>query len=191
MKKSLLFLALVPFIFSACYEGPWGARQEYTVSGNVFFPDSVTPLIDAAVLVTDTTFWTNWDGVHDLETTYNGRTDENGYFEIVIPDGGKQGIRLMAMYYPTCDTAEVMYHYHGSARKRYSGRHCFENIQVYSYIIEHPVHYPYCVPSYPFIGDSVRIIATEPITRLELIEDRTICIFAMDYQEPDTSVMFR
>ena len=62
MKKSLLFLALVPFIFSACYEGPWGARQEYTVSGNVFFPDSVTPLIDAAVLVTDTTFWANWDG---------------------------------------------------------------------------------------------------------------------------------
>ena len=190
MKNSLLFLALAPFMFSACYEGPIGNREEYIVSGNVYYPDSITPLVDAHVGVTDTTFDAHWDGVHAFETTYNGKTDENGYFEIVIPDGGKQGIRLIATYYPTCDTAEIMYHYHGSARQKYSGRHCFENLQVYSYIIEHPVHYPYCVPSYPFIGDSVRIIASNPIHRVELIEDRTTCIFAMDYQEPDTSVMF-
>lgn len=190
MKKSLLFLALVPFLFSACYEGPYGDREEYTVSGYVYYPDSITPLVDAHVGVIDITFKAHWDGVHNIETLYNGRTDENGYFEIVIPDGGKFSIDLTADYFPPCDTAEIMYHYHGDMYKRYSGRHCFENLHVYTYIKEHPVLYPYCDPSYPFIGDSVRIAASNPIQRIELIEERTTCIFAMDYQEPDTSVMF-
>ena len=189
MKKHFLLLMIVPLMMISCYEGEVGEREEYIVSGYVYYPDS-TPLGHADVVVNDTQFYSHaLSGVELWDPEYGGKADENGYFEIVIPDGGKQGIHVMTYFQPTSDTAEVMYHYHGSKNKHYSGKHGFEGLQIYSYIIEHPIHYPYLIPSYPFIGDSVRVVETQPINRIILLEGNTE-IFSMEYQEPDTSVMF-
>lgn len=155
MKKLIFLLSVIPLIMVSCYEGPWGARQEYTVSGNVYYPDS-TPLAYASILVADTQYYSHaMSGVSITDQDFSGRADENGYFEVTVPNGGKTGIWVMAYYQPTCDTAEVTYHYHGSITKHYSDKHGFECLQIYTYIMEHPRHYPYLEPSYPFIGDSV------------------------------------
>ena len=194
MKKHFLLLMIVPLMMISCYEGDVGEREEYIVSGYVYYPDS-TPLGHAAVVVNDTQFYSQaLSGVMLWDPEYGGKADENGYFEIVIPDGGKQGIHVMTYFQPTSDTAEVKYHYHGSKNKHYSGKHGFEGLQIYSYIIEHPIHYPYLIPSYPFIGDSVRVVAAYQITHIDLFEGNSSSnrhnISSVDYQEPDTSVMF-
>ena len=195
MKKLIFLLFMMPLIMVSCYEGPWGARQEYTVSGNVYYPDS-TPLAHASILVADTQYYSHaLSGVSISDRDFSGRADENGHFEVTVPNGGKTGIWVMAYYQPTCDTAEVTYHYHGSITKHYSDKHGFEGLQIYTYVMEHPRHYPYLEPSYPFIGDSVRVVSEYyPINHIEIYEvvnhsSRQV-VSSMDYQQPDTSVMF-
>ena len=193
MKKQIFISALMLAMFTSCFEGVED-REKYIVSGYVYCPDSTTTISNTRVSVTDVKPYVNEWGLTTTEMYYSDSTDENGYFEIVIPDGGKIEIRVMVNTQPdtifNCDTAEVMYQYRADTRKVYRGKHSFENLQIYSDKVMLPHQYPYCDPSVPYIGDSCRIVAMHPIYRVELIEERTTCIFAMDYQEPDTSVMF-
>ena len=190
MKKYLFIIVFVPILFNACYEGEVGPREDYIVSGDIYYPDG-TPLAFSGVNVIDTQFYSHaFSGTIPTEKEYGcGGADKNGHFEIVIPNGGKRGICVEADFQPKCDTAEVNFHYHGELNKRYTDKHCFENLQIYTYIVEHPQRYPYCVPSYPFIGDSVLVVAQEPIEKIHLLEKNTE-LFSMEYNTGDTAVMF-
>ena len=194
MKKCLFILALVPFIMTSCYEGDVGEREEYIVSGTVYFPDS-TPIPYVDIGVIDSQYYSHaLSGTMIWEHAYCGKADENGHFAIVIPDGGKRGVWVDADYRPTCDTAEVNYQYIGDLHMRYTGKHCFENLQIYTVYREDPIRYPYLIPSYPFIGDSVQVVAEYPITHIDLFEgnstDNRHILSSVDYLEPDTCVMF-
>ena len=189
MKKALYLLSLA-CLLCTCYEGP-GTREKYIVSGNVYYPDS-TPLPYAGINVMDIRYY--WYGLEGmcgpLEGEFYGSTDDNGYFEVVVPDGGMERIEVSAYYRPTCDTDIVMYHYKASVKKSYSGKHGFEGLQLYTRIVEHPQRYPYWVPSCPFIGDSVQIIAQESIQKVEFSEGSKKVLLSMEYQDGDTAVMF-
>ena len=56
MKTKYVFLVLVPLFMSACYEGEVGPREEYNVTGYVYYPDS-TPISGASVIVTDYAYY--------------------------------------------------------------------------------------------------------------------------------------
>ena len=193
MKKQIFISALMLAMFTSCFEGVED-REEYLVSGHVYYPDSITTISNTRVLVSDVKPYVSEWGAAITDKCYFGSTDENGYFEIDIPDGGKMSIRVMVNTQPdtifNCDTAVVMYQFRADTGKVYRGKHSFENLHIYTNKVMLPHRYPYSDPSVPYIGDSCRIVAMHPIYRIELIEERTTCIFAMDYQEPDTSVMF-
>lgn len=194
--KYLIIPALLVVMLSSCSlfeDGPVGDREAYMVSGHVYYPDSLTLFPNVGIIVTDYHYYSiSPGGAHLSEAEFSGHTDENGYFEITVPEGGKIEVNVLAYYQPESDTGEVMFHYHGNAHRKYTGKHGFEDLEIYTYIIEHPYRYPYCIPSYPFIGDSVRIVMWAPISRIDLYEGRDFMnkIFSMEYQEPDTSVMF-
>ena len=194
MKKYLFLLGLITFLFSGCEMLFKADTEEYCVSGHVYYPDSITPICNTDITVTDEQFYMGSLGVASTDKDFDGETDETGYFEIVIPNGGKSEIRLIVNTRPDTiyngDTVKTIYQYRADTYKAYSGKHGFENLKIYTQKVTIPHRYPYCEPSVPYIGDSFRIVAVDSIQRVELIEDNSRCLLAIEYQEPDTTVMF-
>lgn len=190
--KYLIVPALLSVLLCACYDGPVGERSDYMVSGHVYYPDG-TPFNKMWVSVLDYQYYAiSPGGAHLSEREYGGMTNENGYFEISISQGGMHAVTIDASYLPECDTAILDYFYIvEDTFIRYTNKHCFENLELFAERKIKSKVYPYFIPSYPIIGDSVRVVMTTPITKINLCEEGIKnVIFSMEYQQPDTSVMF-
>lgn len=193
MKKWYVTILLFSvLIFSGCV-GQTGSIVEYTVSGYVYYPDSVTPLPKAAVGITDHIIYSAGylTGSHPSERDYGTYTDNNGYFEITIPTGGAQKIEIYSVYRPQSDTAILYYQYIAHPQViKYTGKHCFENLKLVTAREEVIPIRPYYEPSYPFIGDSVKIIGRGNICLVNLFEDNSICLHSQEYDCTQEEVMF-
>ena len=189
MKKALYLLSLA-CLLCTCYDGPVGPREEYLVSGHVYYPDS-TPLPKCGITVIDYEDYSFFEyGKTVLENNFKTSTDRNGYFEVSIPNGGMKKISVTAARDVPCDTADSRFYHAGGIGVPYSGKHGFEGLKIYTQLKEVPQRYPYWVPSYPFIGDSVQIIARESIQKVEFLEESKTVLLSMEYQDGDTAVMF-
>lgn len=201
-RQKSIFLNLGILALMSCSVpevGPVGFDKEYLVSGYVYMPDSVTPLANAHVTVEDFGTMKNFVGYGETSKTHAERTDEHGYFEFSIKDGAARRIEISAYFQPQCDTADVEYLYETDRKIIwYTKKHCFENLTLYSHVMEHPKRPPYTIPSYPIIGDSV-LVHINPtsilsgasyIMHISLIEDDRDTIFSMNYNGTSAEEMF-
>lgn len=197
--KFCISLLIITLLSGCSTWGEVGFEHEYLVSGYVYMPDSVTPLSGAVVRVNDYGLFKETIGYGETSFFYSTHADENGFFKIQIDKGAARKIDIDAYYYPKCDTAELEYHYKAyNTVINYTKKHCFENLTLYSHVLEDPKRPSYTIPSYPIIGDSV-LVHINPtsilsgasyIMHISLIEDDRDTIFSMNYNGTSAEEMF-